>query len=111
MNLDDAYWENTENRRRFLTAFAIEMGFDPLIAKHWTGTHVSLRAHGVSDVCALLFVFILEIHLLLLVQASKLLDRYKSLWQMLCDTFPDLQTIPASGVRYMFLFSFSSIDV
>lgn len=42
------YWHNAENRRRFLEAFAKEMGFDPLTWSNWKNLHATLVAKGVS---------------------------------------------------------------
>jgi len=41
-------WDDVEERRQFLTAFAKKLQFDPAVDKNWQGSQPQLRAFGVS---------------------------------------------------------------
>jgi len=41
------YWEDVENRRKFLRAFAEKIGFDPMVRSNWTGMTFPLQSNQV----------------------------------------------------------------
>jgi len=46
----EGYWEDIENRRRFLTAYAMQTGFDPTIRENWENCRAGqLRSFGVNS--------------------------------------------------------------
>ena len=45
----EGYWDDPENRRRFLLSFAEKEGFDPLQPTNWCKRLPRLRAFGVPS--------------------------------------------------------------
>ena len=57
----ESYWEDRQNRKRFLTALSSKLGFDPLVIENWHEKTTQLRAYGVSvrTFSLLLFPFLI----------------------------------------------------
>ena len=46
--IQETYWSDVENRRKYLLDFATKMGFDAMVTANWKGKTTQMRANQVS---------------------------------------------------------------
>jgi len=83
--IQETYWSDVENRRKYLLDFATKMGFDAMVTANWKGKTTQMRVNQVSialtNMKRVTNMFVCK-------QGAGILTRYGgSVKAMLADTF------------------------